>query len=129
MPWSDPEKYQLSKYQTNAIYRVITSSEVPVINFQLNWRTDPGIPLLIRPRAFAVIRHSTTKSIFGIKKVRKNSYYTRDRIRAGKAEERLFRSAWGSASVVSIRNSCDGCWRPRGPWAATRWPGCVMYGW
>jgi len=46
-----------------------------------------------------VIRHSTTKSIFGIKKVRKNSYYTRDRIRAGKAEERLFRSAWGSASV------------------------------
>jgi hypothetical protein len=93
MPWNDPDRYQLSKYQTNAIYRIITSSEVPVANFQLVWKHDPGLPLLIRPRIYAVIRHSTTESLFAIKKLRK-SFYTRQAI-GGAAEQKLFPSAWG----------------------------------
>ena len=86
----------LSKYQTNEIYRIIASGEAPVTNFQLTWSVDPGIPALIRPRTFAVVLHSTTKSLFGIKKVHKTSYYIRYRVGVGKVEERLFRRAWGS---------------------------------
>lgn len=96
MPWSDPDKFQLSKYQTNAIYRVITSSELPVTNFQLTWRIDPGTPLLIRPRIFAIIRHSITMSLFGIKKLRKGTYYVRSQVGAGQTEQKIFRNAWNA---------------------------------
>jgi hypothetical protein len=97
MPWSDPDKYQLSKYQTNAIYRMIASSEVPVANFELIWRTDPGIQFLVRPRIFAVIRHSTTKSLFGIKQIRKRSFWVRYRVGADDdTEGKLFPRAWKS---------------------------------
>jgi hypothetical protein len=97
MPRSDPEKNHLSKYQTNTIYRIIGSSEIPVIDFKLTWSVDRGIPLWIRPRTFAVIRHSTTNSLFGIKKIRKGKYYSRYQVQAGKEEGRLFRRVWGSS--------------------------------
>jgi len=96
MPWNNPDKYRLSKYQTNAIYRMIASSEVAVTNFQLAWRIDPGIPFLERPRIFAVIRHSTTESLFGIKQFHKGNFHVRYRVGAkGRTEEKLFTRAWG----------------------------------
>lgn len=75
---------------------MIASSELPVANFQLVWRTDPGILFAQRSRIFAVIQHSTTESLFGIKKIREGKFWVRYQVGADNGTgEKLFPRAWG----------------------------------
>ena len=82
-----PKDYTLSKYQRNELFRVIESSGLPVTDFELTTRTD----LLTMP--VTIIRHPISGSIFGIAPW-SFKFSTRNRVKATKAEEKLFNAFW-----------------------------------
>jgi hypothetical protein len=92
-------EYELSKYQRNDIFRVITSSGLPVTDFELVTRTDLGnrrfgvyrdIARNRPPRPVTLIRHPISGSSFGIRKSLGGSFEILQQIGRNYTEEELY---------------------------------------